>query len=41
MEYGVIPKLNQYTENKALDLLKVQSSANSAKVSENDLLVAK
>lgn len=38
MEYGVMPKLNQYTENKALDLLKVQSSANSAKVSENDQL---
>ncbi len=38
MEYGMMPKLDQYTDNKALDLLKVQTSSNSSKINEKEQL---
>lgn len=36
MEYGLIPKLNQYTDNKALDIQKVQPSKKSTEITEKD-----
>ena len=32
MEYGAIPKLDQFTDNRALNIQKVQSSKNQIKI---------
>ncbi|MDY3204623.1 MAG: hypothetical protein RBR70_06095 [Arcobacter sp.] len=32
MEYGLMPKIDQYSDNKALEMQKVQASLNSSEV---------
>lgn len=32
MEYGMVPKIDQYSDNKALELQKVQASSNSSEI---------
>jgi uncharacterized FlaG/YvyC family protein len=36
MEYGMIPKIDQFTDNKALEIQKVQPSAKSSEISTGD-----
>lgn len=38
MEYGLIPKLDQYTDNKALEVQKVQPSKKSTEIINKDEL---
>uniref|UniRef100_UPI004047D0C5 hypothetical protein n=1 Tax=Aliarcobacter sp. TaxID=2321116 RepID=UPI004047D0C5 len=38
MEYGLIPKLNQYTDNKALEIQKIQPSKEITQISNKDEL---
>lgn len=36
MEYGMMPKIDQFSDNKALEIQKVQSSAKSSEVKSRD-----
>ena len=38
MEYGLIPKINQYTDNKALEVQKVQPSKIATEIINKDEL---
>ena len=38
MEYGLIPKIDQFTDNRALEIQKVQSSASSSEVKNKENL---
>lgn len=38
MEVGMVPKIDQFSDNKALDIQKVQSSAKSSEVTNEDKL---
>ena len=38
MEYGLIPKIDQFSDNKALEIQKVQSSSKSSEVTNEDKL---
>lgn len=38
MEYGLIPKIDQYSDNKALEMQKIQSSNSSSEIKDKDQL---
>ena len=38
MEYGLMPKIDQYSDNKALEIQKVQASSNSSEVKTKESL---
>lgn len=38
MEYGMMPKIDQFSDNKALEIQKVQSSAKSSETKSKDVL---
>lgn len=38
MEYGLIPKIDQYSDNKALEIQKIQSSNSSSEIKDKDQL---
>ena len=38
MEYGMVPKIDQFSDNKALEIQKVQSSAKSSETKSKDEL---
>ncbi|RXJ85370.1 hypothetical protein [Arcobacter cloacae] len=38
MEYGLIPKIDQFSDNKALELQRVQASSNSSEVKTKESL---
>ena len=38
MEYGMIPKIDQFTDNKALEIQKVQSSVKSSQITTEDAI---
>ncbi len=38
MEYGLIPKIDQYSDNKALEMQKIQSSNSSSEIKNKDQL---
>ena len=38
MEYGMLPKIDQFTDNKALEIQKVQPSVKSSQVSTEDAI---
>ena len=38
MEYGLIPKLDQFTDNRSLEIQKVQQSNESSKIGQKDQL---
>lgn len=38
MEYGLIPKLNQFTDNRALEVQKVQPTQKSSEITSKDEL---
>ncbi|MDD2888751.1 MAG: hypothetical protein PHY66_13195 [Aliarcobacter sp.] len=38
MEYGMIPKIDQFTDNKALEIQKVQPSVKSSQITTEDAI---
>ncbi len=38
MEYGIVPKINQFSDNKSLEIQKVQSSTKSSETKSKDEL---
>jgi hypothetical protein len=38
MEYGIMPKIDQFSDNKALEIQKVQPSAKSSEISTQDAI---
>ena len=38
MEYGMMPKIDQFSDNKALEIQKVQSSTKSSEITTQDKL---
>lgn len=38
MEYGLIPKIDQYSDNKALEMQKIHSSNSSSEIKDKDQL---
>lgn len=38
MEYGLMPKIDQYSDNKALEIQKVQPSSNSSEIRDKENL---
>jgi len=38
MEYGLVPKINQFSDNKALELQRVQASSSSSEVKTKETL---
>ena len=38
MEYGLIPKIDQFSDNKALEMQKIQSSNSSSEIKDKDQL---
>ena len=41
MEYGMVSKLSQFTDNKALEVQKVQTSSQSAEIKNRQNLTEK
>ncbi|MDD3055617.1 MAG: hypothetical protein PHE16_07015 [Aliarcobacter sp.] len=38
MEYGILPKINQFSDNKALEVQKVQQSAKSSQITTEEAI---
>lgn len=38
MEYGIMPKIDQFSDNKALEIQKVQPSSKSSEISTQDAI---